>query len=205
MKESSMPRRTRTVTAPIVLAAVVILLAGCSSSQSPASAPAVTPSGTTAPPLVTTSASPSPTAITSVAASPSLAATPSEAPTPTSASHAPAHAHGSNPVVTVGASSDGTTIYLVRGQRLTVKLSSTYWQFGPVTGTVLTASGQQTTPSRTQSGSTCVPGQGCGTAAETFTARRSGRTRITASRSSCGEAMACVGRAGHFELVVVVR
>ncbi|MCW2856888.1 MAG: hypothetical protein JWR52_2503 [Marmoricola sp.] len=105
---------------------------------------------------------------------------------------------------TVGVSSNGTTVSLERGQRLRVTLSSTYWQFGAIAGGVLAASGQRTTPSTTQSGSTCVPGQGCGTATETFTAIRSGRARITASRTSCGEAMACVGSAGSYELIVVV-
>ncbi|MCW2755858.1 MAG: hypothetical protein JWQ32_3269 [Marmoricola sp.] len=117
----------------------------------------------------------------------------------------PPSAVTSAPSLTAGVASNGTTVSLQRGERLRVTLSSTYWRFGSVAGGVLAASGQRTTPSTTQSGSTCVPGQGCGTASETFTATRSGRARITASRTSCGEAMACVGSAGSYELLVVVR
>ncbi|HEX5439678.1 MAG TPA: hypothetical protein VFW76_02255, partial [Ktedonobacterales bacterium] len=48
------------------------------------------------------------------------------------------------------------------------------------------------------------PGSGCGTVSQEFRAAKSGIAQISASRVSCGEAMRCVGPAGHYQLTVQV-
>jgi hypothetical protein len=50
----------------------------------------------------------------------------------------------------------------------------------------------------------CVPGAGCGTVTATFKALAPGSALISASRTSCGEALQCTGGAGVFNVTVVV-
>jgi hypothetical protein len=50
----------------------------------------------------------------------------------------------------------------------------------------------------------CVPGTGCGTVTATFKALARGSALISASRTSCGEALQCTGGTGLFEVTVVV-
>jgi hypothetical protein len=49
-----------------------------------------------------------------------------------------------------------------------------------------------------------VPGEGCGVVRTYFTARSAGTAVITAGRTTCGEALACVGSHGRFKLTVQV-
>ena len=100
---------------------------------------------------------------------------------------------------TATAKDNGSTITLAVGQRLTVRLDSTYWTFEPAAAP-LQATGK---PVVTQGGP-CVPGQGCGTVAANFTGTAPGRTTVTADRTRCGEAMRCVGTAGEYRLTIVV-
>ncbi len=94
----------------------------------------------------------------------------------------------------------GKTVTLHVGDRLKVVLASTYWTILGGSPTVLLAGKQVTTPSR----NVCVPGGGCGTASETFTAHGKGRSTVNASRTSCGEALRCTGGKGEFSVTVVV-
>ncbi len=50
-----------------------------------------------------------------------------------------------------------------------------------------------------------MPGGGCGTVTAWFNADGPGTAVVTASRTSCGEAMACGGGAGSYRLTVIVR
>lgn len=50
----------------------------------------------------------------------------------------------------------------------------------------------------------CIPGTGCGTVTAVFRATSPGSATMTASRTSCGEALQCVGGAGSFEITIVV-
>jgi hypothetical protein len=104
--------------------------------------------------------------------------------------------------VTASEADSGHTITVTAGDDVVVMLHSTYWQLAPLTGGVLQASGPPAVaPSTPKS---CVPGQGCGTVTQTFLARAGGRAVITASRTSCGEAMRCTGSSGSYQLTVVV-
>lgn len=107
------------------------------------------------------------------------------------------------PVVKVGDAADGHTVVLRRGQRLRVVLASTYWQFHRSSNPdVLRMGGPPVVKPRLTG---CVPGQGCGTATATFVASTLGRAVVTATRTSCGEAMGCTAESGRYSLVVVVR
>jgi hypothetical protein len=51
----------------------------------------------------------------------------------------------------------------------------------------------------------CVVGQGCGTVTAWYVGAAVGAAKVTASRTSCGEAMGCTAATGSFTLRVVVR
>jgi hypothetical protein len=85
---------------------------------------------------------------------------------------------------------------------LQVVLSSTYWQFGPVTDPSVLRSEGAATVHPEPSG--CVPGGGCGTATATYVAIAPGRSDVIANRVSCGEAMGCTSASGSYRVHVRV-
>jgi hypothetical protein len=103
----------------------------------------------------------------------------------------------------VAADSDnGKTFELHVGDRLEVTLGSTYWNIHESSDlSVLRLAGPMAISPRPNG---CVPGAGCGLAIASFDAVGTGSADVTASRSSCGEAMRCVGGAGSYRLSVVV-
>lgn len=101
--------------------------------------------------------------------------------------------------VVLGFSAKGSTVTLRPNEVLEVVLRSTYWQFRPVTGGVLSRGTFVTRPEHSH-----VMGSGAGTAAATFRALKPGTAHVVAARQSCGEAMRCLGGQGSFTLVVVV-
>lgn len=138
-----------------------------------------------------------------VTPSPTASAAPSPTPsgTPTGATTSTAAPAPSSRQVTEA--DDRGTVTLRTGGTLTVVLHSTYWQYDPPSDpSVLRSAGDPTyapdPPGR------CVPGGGCGTATATFHALRPGRAVVTAHRTSCGEALRCVGDAGRFSVTVEV-
>jgi hypothetical protein len=109
----------------------------------------------------------------------------------------------SNPaghVTVVGDSFNGKTVSLHVGDRLEVRLASTYWTFaGSSNPQVLKPLGGVAVSPQP---SGCVPGGGCGTATATFDVVGAGSAVVAASRTSCGEAMGCTGDQGSFRLTV---
>jgi len=105
-------------------------------------------------------------------------------------------------VVLANDGSNGNTVAIRRGQRLRVVLSSTYWQLQPSSNT--TVLGLVGRPATTPKLTGCVPGGGCGTATATYLASADGHATVTATRTSCGEALRCIGASGKFTLHVVV-
>jgi hypothetical protein len=104
--------------------------------------------------------------------------------------------------VKVDESANGSTVKLARGDHLEVTLHSTYWQFnGSDDQAVIAADGNP----RTGPGSNCptYPGSGCGTVTQTFTAGKAGAAKITATRTTCGEALAC-SPPQHYSVTVQV-
>lgn len=97
---------------------------------------------------------------------------------------------------------NGRTITLRRGQRLRVILSSTYWQLQASSKpAVLRLLGP---PQKRPQQSGCAPGSGCGTATATYVAAAAGHAIVTATRTSCGEAMGCTAASSRFSLNVAV-
>jgi hypothetical protein len=99
-------------------------------------------------------------------------------------------------------SDNGKSLVLHVGDRLEVKLGSTYWNIHESSDPSILRLAGPMAISRRPSG--CVPGAGCGLAIASFDAVGTGSADVTASRSSCGEAMRCVGNAGSYRLSVVV-
>lgn len=105
-----------------------------------------------------------------------------------------------------GDAQNGQTITLQPGQTLIVKLSTTYWTIqGSSNAQALVSTGAPVaSPASLNS---CHYG-GCtaqgGTTSETFRAVAPGTATVTASRTTCGEAMGCVGATGQYALTVEV-
>lgn len=102
--------------------------------------------------------------------------------------------------VTVTEAENGRTVAVARGGQVTVTLHSTYWSIGGTSNSaVLQPVGQPLV-----SPGSCPPGVGCGQVTARFTAVGPGRADLSASRSSCGEALSCTGGAGSFRVSVAV-
>jgi len=99
-------------------------------------------------------------------------------------------------------SDSGKSFELHVGDRLEVKLASTYWNIHESSDLSVLRLAGPTAISPQPNG--CVPGAGCGLAIADFDAVGSGSADVTASRTSCGEAMRCVGSAGSYRITVVV-
>jgi uncharacterized protein YceK len=96
---------------------------------------------------------------------------------------------------------NGRTVSVRKGAHLTIELGSTYWTFDSSSNaTVLRQAGQaQVRPS-----ARCVPGGGCGVVAAGFDALSAGVAVVSATRTSCGEALSCTGLDGTYRVSVVV-
>src|SRR5258706_10403407 len=97
---------------------------------------------------------------------------------------------------------NGTTITLKQGTRLKVILHSTYWKFNPIANGEIVK--ELTEPTYAPDTSERIPGMGTGTVTVEYQVIGGGQTTVSASRTSCGEAMGCVGNQGSFLLHVVV-
>ncbi len=98
---------------------------------------------------------------------------------------------------------NGRTLTVSVGSELTLELGSTYWQVADSSDPAVLATVSGPTAATAGVGA-CVPGGGCGRITAVFRALAPGRAVITASRTSCGEALACTGTAGAYEVTVVV-
>lgn len=108
-------------------------------------------------------------------------------------------------VIVVRDNANGTTVSLRVGDSLKLILSSNYWMVaGSSASRVLRQDGRTVLLPRPDS---CpdIAGFGCTPVRTVFTALSPGKAIIRASRTSCGEALRCVGmRATRFTLTVVV-
>jgi hypothetical protein len=97
---------------------------------------------------------------------------------------------------------NGKTVTLRRGGSLTLTMHSTYWSIkGSSAPAVLR---EQGTPVTRPKPAHCVPGQGCGTVSASFVAVSAGKADVTASRTTCGEALQCAPAQRDYVLHVVV-
>jgi hypothetical protein len=98
---------------------------------------------------------------------------------------------------------NGQTLRVHAGSELKLILHNTYWQIaGSSDPAVLAPLG-----AAVYSGAgliSCIPGTGCGTVTQVFRAAGLGQATLTASRTSCGEALQCAGTAGSYRVTIVV-
>ncbi len=107
-------------------------------------------------------------------------------------------------VIIVRDNANGKTVHMRVGDRLELILASTYWTVHRSSAPdVLQEDGPTRLLPRPKSCSK-IPGLGCIPVKTSFTAPTVGRAVITASRTSCGEALRCVGDRGRFKVTVVV-
>jgi hypothetical protein len=121
------------------------------------------------------------------------------------ASAAGAPGTGSPNVIAVHDNANGKTIFARVGDTVELTLSSSYWDVaGSSTPRVLRQDGSAALLPRP---SDCppMPGLGCVPIRVKFTALTNGTAHITASRTTCGEALKCVKQATRFTLTVIVR
>jgi LPXTG-motif cell wall-anchored protein len=98
-----------------------------------------------------------------------------------------------------GDAQNGTTVRVHPGDRLTVTLGSVAWTIDAPAGSAVVATGPQTT-------AVTRPGPGApGTTSRPFLARTVGTATLTASRTTCGEALQCTPAQGHWSMTVRVR
>jgi len=110
-----------------------------------------------------------------------------------------------SPAVVVRDQSNGHTVSVKVGDRLELVLASDYWT---VRGSSLPRVLRQDGPTSdlpTPPGCGHIPGLGCVPIRTDFSALAAGTAVITASRTSCGEAMGCAPGQRHFTVTVVVR
>ena len=120
--------------------------------------------------------------------------------------HSPSTGAGAPGSLTVSSDhANGRTLHVSVGERLNLILSSTYWQLrGSSAPAVLRQDGAARTLPRP---SNCpkLPGLGCTPVRTSFLALAPGTAVITASRTTCGEALACAAGQRHFRVTIVVR
>lgn len=187
-----------------LLAVLSLLLAACvgGAGGSPSDTSAVGPSES-APVGVSPSYVPSP----SIEATPSAAPTSTPAPTAVpSAPMVPASPPASAPPLAgpqVTETDNGHTLRVHVGSELKLILHNTYWQIAGSSSTAVVAP----LGAAVYSGAgliSCIPGSGCGTVTQAFRAAGLGQATLTASRTSCGEALQCTGTAGSYKVTIVV-
>jgi hypothetical protein len=103
----------------------------------------------------------------------------------------------------VSEANNGQSISVAVGSGVTLQLANTYWQVQPSSDSAVLAlvSGPIVSGAAP---SACLPGMGCGTVTATFHALTPGQATITASRTTCGEALLCTGFAGAYEVTILV-
>jgi predicted secreted protein len=95
------------------------------------------------------------------------------------------------------------------GSHLSLTLHSMYWQLSALkVGSSVTTKGtvyQRAIIPRPSAPAGCrIAGMGCGIQIWNFTATKVGTTAITATRTTCGEAMRCIGTNGRYTVHVKV-
>jgi hypothetical protein len=189
----SNPSRLTIATRAIASTAfVALLVAGCVTGQvqSPPTPPEI-PSVSVGP-AVAVSALPASTA------APTITMAPTDV-TPGDATSRP----GSSDAIEISETSNGLSFTLSVGATLRLVLHNTYWTIGG--SSVPSVLALTAPPVYSAAGLiACIPGTGCGTVTASFRALAPGKAVITAARTSCGEALRCVGGDGAFEATVIV-
>ncbi len=115
-----------------------------------------------------------------------------------------ATATGNSHVVVAKDNDNGKTVRVSVGERLELILASDYWNVDPSSSPAVLRQDGETSDLARPSDCPTLPGLGCIPEQTSFTALAPGTVVITASRTSCGEALACHPDQRHFRLTVVV-
>lgn len=107
-------------------------------------------------------------------------------------------------IMVISDQDNGHSVSLRAGERLELQLASTYWQVDGSSDSSVLRLTAGTSVSVSPQIRGCVPGEGCGTVTALFDAVAPGRAYVSASRTSCGEAMSCTGSLGFYRVTVVV-
>ena len=102
-------------------------------------------------------------------------------------------------LVTLSETDNGNTVTVKTGDRIQVVLHSTYWEFATSSSDVLKPVSD---PIYAPDLAGHIPGSGAGTVFVEYTVQKSGTTIISASRTSCGEALRCTGDQGNFSVTI---
>jgi hypothetical protein len=122
----------------------------------------------------------------------------------TAASRASGPVAGGPVVIVVRDDANGKAVSVRAGDRIELVLSSSYWHVaGSSAPSVLRQDGPPALLSRPSS-CPAIPGLGCIPVRADFTAITDGKAVITASRSTCGEALRCKPDQTRFAVIVVV-
>ena len=106
------------------------------------------------------------------------------------------------PPVVLDEHANQSTVRVVVGRNVQVLLHSSYWtDFGSSQPAVVRADGSARMLPTTQ---TCMPGGGCNPVVATFTAMSAGTAVLSASRTSCGEALRCSPGNSHYRVTIIV-
>jgi hypothetical protein len=184
----------------LILVAVVVTLAACSGGGTMT---LDNGSPTTHPPEQ--QGSPSPTATIPPSTSPTIiSASPQGTPTTSATRLSPTETpKQQGPRRTVTESDAGHTVVVPRGTTVLLVLHSTYWTFdGSSNSGVLRASSAEA--HHPDPPGTCMPGMGCGTVEQSFTALAVGTASLSAHRSTCGEAFPCSAKNSSFHVEIHV-
>lgn len=101
--------------------------------------------------------------------------------------------------VTLSESDNGRTVTVATGETVRITLHSTYWTFAPSNATnVLELVGQP----RFAPAATTVPGTGAGTVEVDYRVVQAGKATVAASRTTCGEALACTPEQRSFMVTI---
>jgi len=105
--------------------------------------------------------------------------------------------------------SNGKVISIKTGSTFSIVLHSTYWQYDPLTATkaiqaISDPVGAPIAPGPTAPRACTHAGSGCGTVTWKFKAKSIGSATITASRTSCGEALQCAAGQGLYSVKIKV-
>jgi hypothetical protein len=103
--------------------------------------------------------------------------------------------------VTLSDTDDGRSVAVRTGDVVVVVLHSTYWRFTTPASATVAADGEPTVAPTMQG---CVPGGGCGTVTARYRATSRGTAALRAHRDSCGEALACTGGQGDWQVQLTV-
>lgn len=104
--------------------------------------------------------------------------------------------------VTLSERDNGRSISIKPSNKVRLVLHSTYWQIrGSSDPSVVAPEGE---PMYDAKRADCVPGGGCGTVVQSFTAMGAGRVDLRAERKVCGEALACRPDQQRFAVTIVV-